>query len=157
MMNGAIFFVCSTSFFCMFFRSHFRSVVKATTVSKRIQERNTEEEPAVAKPRSVCLISRKEHSLFFVPDASNAVVNPQLDSGSVQRSCGKLQRNRNPSQDKPSQGSGGKLHRGNLCERSGTCEKLQRNIEIQLEKTRLVCKSHIVHYRYFEKSLHVTS
>ena len=39
----------------MFSRSHFRSVEKATTMSKRSQERKTEEKPAVAKPRSVCL------------------------------------------------------------------------------------------------------
>ena len=40
----------------MFSRSHVRSVEKATTNSKRIQERK-KEEPAVAKPRSVCLTS----------------------------------------------------------------------------------------------------
>ena len=85
--------------FSMFSRSHLRSIAKATTMSKRIQERKTEEELALAKPRSVCLISRnlnREQSSSFVPDASNVLENSQLDSGSVQRSCGKLQRNRNP-------------------------------------------------------------
>ena len=40
-----------------FSRSHFRSVEKTATVSKRIQERQKEDEFAVAKPMSVCLIS----------------------------------------------------------------------------------------------------
>ena len=43
--------------FSLFSRSHFRSVEKATTMSKRIQERKKEGEPAVAKPRSVCWVS----------------------------------------------------------------------------------------------------
>ena len=47
----------------MFSRGHFRSVEKATTMSKRIQEKR-----AVAKPRSVCLISaslnRRQSSSF---------------------------------------------------------------------------------------------
>ena len=49
-------------------------------MSKRIQERKTEGELAVAKPRSVCLIStnlNREQSSSFGPDASNVPVNPQ--------------------------------------------------------------------------------
>ena len=42
---------------CTFSRSHFRSVEKANTMSKRIQERKTGEEPAVATQKSVCLIT----------------------------------------------------------------------------------------------------
>ena len=126
-------------------RSHCRSVEKGTTMSKRIQDMNTEEELAVAKPRSVCLISanlNREQSSSFDPNASDVLVNPQLDSGSVQRSCGKLQRNRNPNpatwsqvwkKDKLSQGS---------------CRKLQRgNVSVKFNKKRLgwttiICKSH---------------
>ena len=51
-------------------------------MSKRVQEREMEGEPAVAKPRSVCLISS------FGPDAANVPGDPQPDSGSGQRSCG---------------------------------------------------------------------
>ena len=42
----------------MFSHSRFRSIEKANTMSKRIHERKTGEEPAVAKPRSTCLMSR---------------------------------------------------------------------------------------------------
>ena len=45
--------LCNIMIFSRFSRSHVRSVEKATTMSKRIQERKTEGEPAVAKPRSV--------------------------------------------------------------------------------------------------------
>ena len=85
--------------FSMFSRSHFRSVEKANTMSKRIPERKTEGEPAVAKPRSVCLISRnlnREQASSFGPDAADVPGDPQLDSGSVQRSCEKLQQDSNP-------------------------------------------------------------
>ena len=61
--------------------------------------RTNSQTPAVAKLRSVCLISRnlnREQSSSSVPDASCVPECPQLDSGSVQRGCGKLQRNRNP-------------------------------------------------------------
>ena len=67
----------------MFSRSHFRSVDLATTMLKTSQERKKEEEPAVAKPRSVCLIStslNKGQSYSFGPDVSNIHGNPQLDS-----------------------------------------------------------------------------
>ena len=65
----------------MFSRSHFRSVEKAATVSKRIQERQKEDEPA--KPMSVCLIStslNKGQSSSVSPDVSNIPGNPQMDS-----------------------------------------------------------------------------
>ena len=55
--------------FFMFSRSHFRSIEKATTMSKRIQEKKTEGELVVAKPRPVCLISRnleQRASLFLL-------------------------------------------------------------------------------------------
>ena len=55
-------------------------------MSKIIQDRKMEEEPAVTKPRSVCLIStslNREQSSSFGPDVSNVSENPQLDSGSV--------------------------------------------------------------------------
>ena len=93
-------------------------------MSKRIQEKN--KNLRVAKPRSVCLMStnlNREQSSSFGPDASGAPGNPQLDSGFVLRNCGKLQRNRNPNpatcsevwkEDKPSQGSCGKLQRSKL-------------------------------------------
>ena len=51
-------------------------------MSKRIQDRKTGEEPAEAKRRSVCLISRnlnREQASSFGPDASNVPENPQLD------------------------------------------------------------------------------
>ena len=70
----------------MFSGSHFRSVEKATTMSKRIQERKKEDELAVKKPRTVCL----GQSSSFDLDASNVSGDPQLVSGSVQRSCWKL-------------------------------------------------------------------
>ena len=75
--------------FSMFSRSHFRSVEKATVMSKRIQERKTEGEPAVAKPKSVCLSSRNQNkgqTSSSGADAATVLVNPQLGSGSVQRS-----------------------------------------------------------------------
>ena len=42
----------------MFSRSHFLSNRKQSTMSRRAQKRGTEEGPAVARPRSVCLVSR---------------------------------------------------------------------------------------------------
>ena len=56
-------------------------------MSKRIQERKTGEEPAVAKPRLTCLISRNllnvKQASSLDSDASNIRGNPQLDSNSV--------------------------------------------------------------------------
>ena len=63
-------------------------------MSKRVQEREMEGEPAVVEPRPTCLIStnlNRVQSSSFGPDASNVPGNPQLDSGSGQRSCEKLQ------------------------------------------------------------------
>ena len=94
--------------FSMFSRSHFRAFEMANIMSKKIRERKTEEEFAEAKPRSVCLISRnlnREESSPFVPDASNVPRNPETQT--QQR----------------------------VLKRSGSCGKLQRNIEIHLEKT----------------------
>ena len=74
-----------------FTRSHFRSVGKAPTMSKRIEERKKEEELEVAKPRSVCLIStslNRGQSFSFGPNVSKTPRNPQLDSGSVKGAAG---------------------------------------------------------------------
>ena len=76
-------------------RSHFRTVEKATTVSKRIQERKNDEETAVAKPRSVCLIStslNKGQSSSSGPGVSNISGNPQMDSGSGEGAAGNCKR-----------------------------------------------------------------
>ena len=91
------------------------SDVEHHTMSKRIRERKTEGESAEAKPRSVCFIStnlNREQSSSFGPDASNVLVNLQLDSRSVQRSCGNLQRNRDQNPATLSQKSCEKLQRG---------------------------------------------
>ena len=62
-------------------------------MSKRIQERKTGEELAVAKPRPACLISRNLLNTIrdssSDADASNILVHPQLDSNSVQGSTWK--------------------------------------------------------------------
>ena len=63
-------------------------------MSKIIQERKMEGELAVAKPRSVCLISAsliKGQSSSFGPDVPNIREKPQLDSGSVKGARRKLQ------------------------------------------------------------------
>ena len=78
----------------LFSRGHFRSVEQATIMSKIIQERKMEGELAVAKRRSVCLISEslnKGQSSSFGPDVPKIWENPQLDSGSVKGARGKLQ------------------------------------------------------------------
>ena len=79
----------------------------------------------------------------------------------MQRSCGKLQRNRNQNpattfqvwkEDKPSQGSGGKLQRSKLCQRSRSCGKLLGNIETQIETTGLDYHDlNITEYKHVEK------
>ena len=72
-------------------------------MSKRIQDKKTEGEPtvskpkpAVANPRSTCLISRnllnQKQPSSLGSDASSILENPQLDSESVSGSCGKMQR-----------------------------------------------------------------
>ena len=91
-MSSSLFVLHYGSFYV---HSHvFRSVEKATTMSKRIQE-GKEEEPAVAKPRFVCLITsslNKAQSSSFGPDVSNIPGNPQLDSGSVNGAAGNCER-----------------------------------------------------------------
>ena len=102
----------------MFSRSQHRSVEKATAMWKRIQGRKKEEELAVAKPRSVFLISTR--ASFQYPG------DLQLDSGSVEgarRNCrrdivqNRYQKPETCSQvlkgDNPSQRSCGKLQRSN--------------------------------------------
>ena len=121
----------------MCFRSHFRLVEKAIVTSKRIQERKTEGEPVVSKPRSVCWISRnlnREQTSSFGPNASDVLGNPQVDSGSVQRSCGKLQQDRNPNPV-------------NWCGRRQTISKKLRDVVLSANRQvfprtsmRLVCQ-----------------
>ena len=121
--------------FSMFFRCHLRSHEKASTMSKRIQERKTGEEVAVAKPMSICLISRnlsrQKQPSSFGSDASNVPVNPQLDSESVSGSCGNLQRNSHQNPATFSQ------ERNEDTMRQGSYGKLQRGVENQVDKTRL--------------------
>ena len=79
----------------MFSRSRVRSVEKATVTSKRIQERKKEEEPAVAKLRSVCLIPTRLNrgpSSSFGPDVSCIPVDPQLGWASVKGAAGNCER-----------------------------------------------------------------
>ena len=91
--NGAIVFVCSTSWISLCsLAAHDRSVDKASTVSKRW------EELAAAKTRGLFvrfeetyLLNQKQPSSSS-SDASNVQVNPQLYSESESGSCGKLQR-----------------------------------------------------------------
>ena len=60
---------------------------------KRIQERKKVEEPAVTKPRSVCLISRSlKQSMSFGLDVPNILGNPQLDSVLVKGAAGNCER-----------------------------------------------------------------
>ena len=156
----------------VFSRFHVRSVERATTLSKRIQEGKKEEEPAVAKPRSVCLIStslNRGQSSSFGPDVSNILENPQLDSVSVNGAAGNCRRDivqnrlQNPETcsqvwkgDNQSQRSCGELQRdcvqGNMPKSSGGCGKLQRKIEIQLQTTRLYHHNlQVTDYGYVEK------
>ena len=75
----------------MLSRSHFCSVEKATTMSKTIQERTKEEEPAGAKPRSVCLIStslNRGQSSSFGPDGFQHLGESAAGIGVCQRSRG---------------------------------------------------------------------
>ena len=51
-MNGAFFRLFNIMNFCLFSRNHVRSILKANTMSKRIQERRRGEE-LEAKPRKL--------------------------------------------------------------------------------------------------------
>ena len=147
-------------FFSMSSRSHFRSVEKAKTMSKRIQERKTGEELVVAKPRSTCLISRnllnvKQHSCLGL-DAPNVPRNPYLDSESVSAGTRKLARNRdqNPATCSQERNQGGcwKQQRGDVCDCSGGRRKQQCGVENQLDRTRLdILNMQISEYRYVDK------
>ena len=76
-------------------------------MSKRIQERKTREEPAVAKPSPACVISRNllnvRQASSFDSDASSTPENPQLDSNSVPGSTWKHVQDRVPNTAKSSQ------------------------------------------------------
>ena len=147
-------------------------------MSKRMQERKMESEPAVAKPRSVCLISTSLNTgqpSSFGPDVSNIPGNPQLYSGSEKGAVGNCERDtvqkrvQNPETcsrlwkgDNQSQRSCGKLQRdyvqGNMLKSSVSCVKLQRKIGIQLQTTWL--DHHNLQgtvHGYVEKSLHESS
>ena len=90
-------------------------------------------------------MNRKQSS-SFCPDASNVPRNPQLDSGFLQRSCWKLQQDRNPNPVTCSQVWIG----DNQSQKS--CGKLQQSIGIQLEKTRLDDQTlQVTEYGYVEK------
>ena len=110
--------------FLMFLRGYFRSIENANTISKRTQERKTGEELAVAKPRSTCLISR---NLLNVKQPS--LVRMLLMS--VLGSTGKLARNKDQNPATCSQ------QRNEDFPGQGSCEKLQRGVENQAEKTKL--------------------
>ena len=127
--------------FSMFSRSHFRSVEKANTMSKRLQERKTGQEPAVAKQRPTCFVSRNllsvKQTSSLGSGASNVPGNPRLDSNCVQ------DRDQNPAtnsqerqQDIPCQGNSWKLQ-CDVCERSGSSWKQVQGVANHLEKTRL--------------------
>ena len=88
--------------FSMFSCSLFLSIEKADTMSKRTQERMTEEEPLVAKSRPACLVSRNlsaKQSPCMDSGASYSVENEELDQNSVFTSIGRPVRDRvqNPS------------------------------------------------------------
>ena len=121
-------------------------------MSKRIQGRKMEGEPAVAKPRSVCLIStsmNRWQSSFFGPDVSNILWNPQLDSGSVKKgAAGNCERDivqnrvQNPERRQAvskelREIATGPLPRAPCLTVQGVAGKLQRKTEIQLQTTRL--------------------
>ena len=117
-------------------------------MSKRASERKTAEGPAVAKPRSVCLVSR---------NLLSAKQTPSVDSGasqgrnSVLVSTGKLAEWQKD--DNPFLGTGKRVRRG-VCERSVGTVKLVRGIENQLVRTRLDYHSiQISDNQYIEKVL----
>ena len=142
----------------MFSHSRFRSIEKANTMSKRIQERKTGEEPAVAKPRSTCLMSRNllnEKQLSSLgSDASSVPENAQLDSESVLGGTRELARNKdqNPATCPQERNEDNPQQRGDVCESSGGCGKLQRGVDNPLERTRLDYHNmQISDSRYVEK------
>ena len=98
-------------------------------MSKRIQEKKKEEEPMVAKPRSMSLIStnlHREQSSSCDPDVSNTSENPQLDPGSVKGAAGNCERDIVHKGAKGNQETCSQvLERDNQSQRS--CGKLQRS------------------------------
>ena len=135
--------------FSMFSCSLFLSNRKQSTMSKIIQGRKTGEEPAVAKPRSTCLISRnlfnQKYTSSLVSDASDVPGDPQLDSESVFGSTGKLARNKDQNPATCSQ------ERKKDIPGEGTCGKLQRGFENQLDRTRIDNHNvQISDYRYVD-------
>ena len=84
----------------VFSRINFRSVEKATTMSKRIQERK-EEAPAEAKPRSVCFISTSWNKVQYSAFCSVCFQYPRESAagfGVCRRSRGELQARHCPKQ-----------------------------------------------------------
>ena len=124
----------------LFSRSHFGSVEKATTMSKRIQERKTEEEPAVAKLRSVCLIStnlNREQSSSLDPDASIRNWIWGLCKG-VAGNCSETE---TKTQQRVLR-CGKKTNR--LKGVAGNCSETLKSNWKRLGWTTIICKSHII-------------
>ena len=134
-------------------------------MSKRTQERRTEEGPAVAKPRPTCFVSRNQLSAkqtsSLDSDASNV---PEIQSwiqNSVSGSTGALVRDRvrNPAtssqewqHDNPCLRSTRTLVQRGACERAGSIWKLVQGVADQLARTRLdFHRMQICDYQYVEK------
>ena len=96
-------------------------------MSKRNEGRQIGDEPAAAKPRPTCLISRNllnvRQASSLDPDASNIPGNPPLDSNSVQKSTGvcrseiKTQQRILKSGINPCPGSTWRHEQSDVCER----------------------------------------
>ena len=128
----------------MFFRSHFRSMEKADIMWKRNEGRQIGEEPAAAKPRPTCSISRNllnvRQASSLDSDASNIPGNLQLDSNSVQKSTGvcraeiKTQQRILKSGINPCPGSTWKHEQSDVCERFRSSWKQVQGTENHLER-----------------------
>ena len=152
--------------FSMFSCSHFPWNIKQSTISKRAQERGTEEGPAVGKPRSACLVSGNLLSARQTSSsdsgASHVLGSQELRRISVSRSTGTPARDRVQNlatnsqewrkDDNPFRGTVKPVRSGVcVCERPST-RKPVRGVENQLARTRLVYhKIQISHYRYVDK------
>ena len=111
-------------------------------MSKRFQERKTGEEPAVAKPRSTCVMSRN-------------LLNQKRSTGKLAQNKAKNPVTCSQERHEDTQGQGrfaGNCNEVMVCDSSGICKKLQRGVENQLERTRLDYHNvQISDYRYVDK------
>ena len=114
--------------FSMFSCSHFLSNRKQSVMSKRAQERGTEEGPPVAKPRPMSLVSRS---------APSAKDTSSIDSGASDSSQDPTKHSQECQQDDKSCRGARKLVQSGECESSGSTRKPVRGIDNQLERTRL--------------------